>query len=93
MGSRQSQKMVRMDPFDKAFLKTFSYRRSLKNVCLKLDAGNGTCTWARWMYLIVGSLMLICELIVMRHEVHGFYLEVLKEVNTFFYIQKLPFVF
>ena len=82
-----------MGTFDKAFFKTISYRRSLINVCLKFDAGNRRCTWARWIYLAIGSMMLIFELIVMRHEVRGFYLEVLKEVNTFFYIQKPPFGF
>ena len=80
-----------MGPFVKPFLKTIFYRRALKDVRL---AGNGTCICDRWIYLLIlGSMMLICELIVMRHEVHGFYVEVMKEVNTVFYIQKPPIGF
>lgn len=69
------------------------YRPSIKNARLNVNAGKWPCMGARIYLLILGSMMLICELIVIRHEVRGFYVEVLREVNTFFYMQKPPFGF
>ena len=83
-----------MFPFVKALLKTILYRRLLKNGRLKFKANGYTRIYVPSIYLLIlGSMVLICELIVMRHEVHGFYLEVLREMNGIFYIKESNFGF
>lgn len=81
-------------PFAKDIFKTIVYGRSVKNVSPKFNAGNSTSICPPWSYLfILGTIVLICELIVVRQEMQGFYVEVLKEINTFYYIRKFPFGF
>jgi len=82
-----------MEPFINTFLKVMRYPRSFKNDRFRPDAGNDHMYAPSIYLLIFGSIVLICELIVMRHEVRGFYLEVVKEMNAVFYVQKLLFGF
>ena len=83
-----------MEHFYKSFLTT-SFYRLLKNITTKFGVVNGSrIFYAPSVYLLIlGSLVFVCEIIVLRHDVQGFYLEVLKEMNTIFYIKKSTFGF